>query len=326
VVQTRRSALGDPGKAVLGALNMELGHDYKQPDYPNQVWLSVVGRYNESLIKGRGLWNKLEAERTTLASDPSGLSTTLSAVRADYDRRYKNHYLSSVTRDEAEGTYITHSSSYLTPQERPEKPKETIFHSRIILPSNTLEIVHHYADRDAARIRDAQEAGKPLEERDQGYQRIGLASSEILWRQFLDVARDQFILRKDARARALATQIASVVVMQSVNVRTGQVVFVAYPDGEIWKTHDRTWTPEATEEEFKAILGTPNVAPAIYLLLDHLDEIGDRSIASITTRGGDDRIIDINFTPAPPAPTDHTTALVMVAILAALAGAGYFFW
>lgn len=324
VVQPRRSALGTPGKAVLGSLNQGLGYSYKSATYEADVWAGVQARYGTSVAKGRGLWAKLHRERRAFRTDPSGLSATLSAVRHDYDRRYRNHYLTSVSAEGDSGNYVAFSSGYTSPETKPAKPSETTYHNRILLSDNILELVHNYASQDEARLQD--EKAKGGADKEAGYRQIGLPSSEILWRQFMQVAREQFFVRREARAQALATQIAGVVVQQSVNVPTNQVVFVAYPDGEMWETHDRTWTPDATEEEFKAILATPNAAPAIFLLLDHLDELGDRSIASITTRGGKDRIIDIAFTLAPPAPSDYTVAMAMAALVAALTLSGYFFW
>ena len=77
-----------------------------------------------------------------------------------------------------------------------------------------------------------------------------------------------------------------------INDETQETVYMAYPDGKKWGDEDKVWRPD--QEEFMAVLGTPNARSSPHFLKDHLDQI-EKTIDKITTTSAEG--IDIDFTP-----------------------------
>jgi hypothetical protein len=293
-------------------VGISLKADLSDEERLNAIWSELNKRYASSAEKGARLWGQLTDQQRRLREDPGVLSASLQKVRADYERRYRDHYITAV-RSISPGFYEGRTEGFVST--KPEHPDPNVYLSKLNISERVIDVARAYANKDKARIEDQIEA-----EKGHGVPRIGLPASEVLWQQFLAAAREYFWYQKESRAKDLLGKIAGMRVSQAVNDPTLHVVFMAYPNGEFWETHDRIWRPG--QEEFNAILGTPLLGPAIYMLLDHLDEVGGRLIESITTTGGNDRFIDIRFA-EPPVSYDVAIALGMALIVTAVFGAWY---
>jgi len=79
-------------------------------------------------------------------------------------------------------------------------------------------------------------------------------------------------------------------VQNSVSLQAG---YMALPDGVTYQTA-HTWLPGS--DEFNAVLGTPNCSGAAFMLGDHVDETGGKSIRHIRATGeADASFNDVNF-------------------------------
>lgn len=305
----QRKRTTKPDDMSLRRLDQKLGTTGKMgsPERLEQVWQRLNALYDLNAGKGNALWKSLEDQQARYREEPAGLADSMQAIRAEYDRRYRRHYLTAVKPSSTPGQLKVETSGYEA--EKPDAPDPMVYWTNVDPDRKVINVIRAYATQDLARLRDdrLQATGQPFE-------KIGLPHSEILWQQLTDTAREHSRGREQ-RGQALLKDVSGIVVHQASNIVTKQVVFMAFPDGTDWDTHDHTWGSET--EEFKAILATPNVSMAAHMLRDHIDQVGGRLIDSITARGGSDHYIDINFTP-PPASYDRTllVGVFMAALLA----------
>jgi hypothetical protein len=290
--------------------NLGGDHPLGSPERLPAIWAGLRDVYATYLGKGQALWNRLQAALEDYDVDPSAMTASLQQLRGVYERRHREHYATAVR--EGEGGLHSVSSSGFVDKPPDAVPQPNIYLTNVDLTHGILNVIRSYATSDEARIHDVDEKRKSAEHVD-----IGLPLSEILWQQYLETARSTLWVVRDARARAMAQEISGITVHQSSNAITQQVVFMAYPDGTKWDTSDRTWMPDS--EEFKAILATPNVAMAVHMLLDHMDEIGGKTITKLVTRGNKDHYIDVPIE-KPPDPYEDLEALVFAAFLALAVG------
>jgi hypothetical protein len=311
VVQTRRIA--KPADTFwLRKYDQRLGVEGEKgsPERMDRIWHALEGLYDTYASKGEVLWAGLQAQQRRYQQDPAGLANSMQDIRAQYDRIYRRHYLTAIRQTGKRSVPKVETSGYV--EERPDAPDPMVYWSEIDVDKKVINVIRAYATKDLARIHDA-EGAKP----DEPYEKIGLQHSEILWQQLVETAREHFSGR-EKRGQELLKNVAGITVHQASNVITQQVVFMAYPDGSFWDTHDHEWT--AGSEEFKAILATPNASMAAHLLRDHIDQVGGRSISSITARGGKDHYLDIKFTE--PA-VSYERALLLAIFMAVLLGLIY---
>lgn len=243
--------------------------------------------YAKSLANGRAKWGLLQSQLARYGSDRrDALITELNEKRAGYARTWSEHYQTKFI--DKDGGVEAHTKGVKDLDSGPQTDKLPYF-NKPDPESNTIEAVANYAEKDEARA-----AG------------LGLSNSEVLWRQYLDAARRQYRFNAENRAQKKVGELERLQRSQVTTPVTKQVVNLAYPDGESWNNWEtkpalaltnRAWQPE--QEEFKAILGTQNVLPAVWLLMDHMDELGGKTIASIETR--DKEIIVAEFGPDPGA-------------------------
>ena len=98
----------------------------------------------------------------------------------------------------------------------------------------------------------------------------------------------------ESRTTEKMKELSNVVRKTLQNPIVQKVVYFCYPNGQYWNS-EMHWTPQ--DEEFYALLGTPNVAAAIFILIDHMDELGGKTIERIETTA--DQNINIIFGQAP---------------------------
>lgn len=290
-IQRRRSERPKGNQALFkldGQSNFGSGKPFGSEERASAVWIGLEGVYEASLRKGTQLWEQLNDAREDYGLSPNTVTSTLQAKRAIYEERFREHYATRVS-GLGGGVYETSTSGFVE-KDPDAQPKSNVYNNKMDLTTGTMHAVHDYATKDKARKHDAKHKGQP------GYEEIGLPNSEVMWQQYLAVARSQFWYDKENRARALMGKLSRFVVNQAVNPTTQQVVFMAYPNGSTTWFDPMTWDP--SQDEFKAILGTPNVAPAVFMMLDHVDEIGARTILEILTHGGPDQLINVEFGPS----------------------------
>jgi hypothetical protein len=243
--------------------------------------------YARSLANGRTKWALLQGQLARYGSDRrEALVTELNEKRAGYARTWNEHYPTKYINKD--GGVEAHTRGVKDLESGPQTDKLPYF-NKPDPESNTIEAVANYAEKDEAAA-----AG------------LGLRNSEVLWRQYLDVARQHYRVNAENRAQKKVGELERMQRSQVTTPVTRQVVNFAYPDGESWNNWEtrpalaltnRVW--QSDQEEFKAILGTQNVLPALWLLMDHMDELGGKTIASIATR--DEEIIVAEFGPDPGA-------------------------
>lgn len=240
-----------------------------------RVFDIVSAQYDDSLAKGRRLWASLLDHLIRYQTDRAALVQELTAKRQEYRQRWEQEYRS----ERRAGRVLTEG----LPPARGDAPRVAPrgYKNRMDLDANTIVAEGNYANDDPARL-----AGR------------GLNNSEILWQQYLGEVRARHGGAADAEDRT-AQKMAELGTIERMNLQNPvvqKVAYFCYPDGQYWNSA-RQWEPQ--DEEFHALLGTPNVAAAVHLLCDHVDELGGKTIARIVTTA--DQCIRIVFGPAPGA-------------------------
>ena len=222
--------------------------------------------YYKSLANGKKKWRLLQNQLARFSSKQrEELITELKIKREDFTQKWQNHY--QTKRIAKDKSVESHTKGVMNKEEGPQTDKLPYF-NKSHMESNTIEAVANYAEKDEAR-----NGG------------VGLNNSEILWRQYMDVARKQYFFNANKRTQKKMADLDRLQRSQVSTPSTKQVVHFAYPDNKSWKYQDKIW--KSTEEEFKAILGTENVVPTVWLLMDHMDELNGKTIESIETRDKD---------------------------------------
>jgi hypothetical protein len=240
------------------------------------VWNQCQTRYNKAKEKGYQREQDIDELKWKFSLGKNGVADDLEEVRKKYDETYKNSYLTHVRPNTGDGPVSISTIGYDGIKPPDDIAKVGQYDNRIDLEGGTILADNNKATEDPAR-----EAGK------------GLSNSEILWNQYHEVAKTRMEPEKIPESMA---NISKVIRVNVSNETSLQVVFMAYPDGDKWIGHGKEdWNPG--EEEYAAILGTPNAMGAAYLLIDHFDELGGKTLGIITTEpvgNGLDIIINFN--------------------------------
>ena len=224
--------------------------------------------YHQSLANGRAKWNLLNAQLDQYFSKDSNLLIEhIKAKRAEFDARWNTYYKTKYI--EKDGAIEAHTRGVKAQNE--PNPHKLPYFNKLHPKTNTIEAVAVYAEKDEARDTDH-----------------GLKSSEIMWQQYLSVIMNQYRYQSKELAMQKMKEIERSQISQVTTPATRLVVEFAYPDGEQWiNKHglqngvNKKWFPY--QEEFFAILGTQNVMPTVWLLIDHMDELNGKTISSIDT-------------------------------------------
>ena len=245
------------------------------------IWDHLNAAYDASLANGTRYWNNLSEKVEAYADDRDALIARLTLVRADYDRRYNAHYVTSVS-DEGH----TRTSGHL---ERTAESRADLGHydNTIDTTTGSISADWNYANRDPARLSDAAHRGED------DYVKKGLPNSEILWRQYFEASKKRFWVFKERRAKAAMTGLNRLKRHNVLNTTTLQAGYMALPNAHSYDTAHE-WEP--ADDDFKAVLGTPNCSGAAFMLADHIDEIGGKTIGRIRATGeGDAQLNNVNL-------------------------------
>lgn len=255
------------------------------------IWSHLLGVYNGCLAKGRVYWAKVEQRTDQYINDKPRLERELEAIRASYDERYHAHYRTTVKANGAVST------SGHVDNTAPLEGEGTAYSNQMDTARGRITASSNYAGRDAARLADTEAHAA----RTPDYKTRGLPNSEVLWRQYFAAARDRFWVMKDSRAQAAMRELSGIQRQNIVNVVTLQAAYMALPDGLDFTTA-HTWRPG--NDDFLAVIGTPNCAPAAHMVADHIDEMGGKTISYILSTGEANAqfagtCMDIEFEPLP---------------------------
>ena len=271
----------DGGHALIpqhpGLPLLEKGAPAKVND--RRIFEIVEMAYNESLQKGRHNWANLHVSLMRYQNDRQGLVNELTQKRAEYQRRWQEEYQTSFGKTNEGGRLVSTYGRVDEAQAAHGRSKGKGYNNTMFPELNTISAEGNYANDDPAR--DANR---------------GINNSEILWQQYLMTVRAQNSIfeNQEERTTAKMKELSKVIRKNLQNGRVQKVVYFCYPDGQKWNS-EMHWTPN--NEEFFALLGTPNVAAEVFLLIDHVDELGGKTIRRIETTA--DQTINIIFGQAP---------------------------
>jgi len=244
------------------------------------VWNHLKKEYSECLNKGTGYWNDLDemVSKYKENSTKGDVVSKLSNKRVGYDAKFQSNYSNTVTA--LGGTeYQVNTEGY----DPSSKPKPTVGTG-----SSDGDYVNSF-DIASGKITAAWNFGKS----DKAVMaNKGLNNSEILWDQYKLAAQEHYKhdSDKDDKVKQALKNISSMVRKTVINETTNAVMYMSYSDSQNWKRENLTLTPG--DEEFKALLGTPNCKSAAFMLKDHVDEL-EKTLDTIQVVKG--HSIDIKF-------------------------------
>jgi len=234
------------------------------------IWTYLKDLYNTNVGKGDGYWTALEGDITKYKdiSTKSNVVDPNTIKRGQYDSKFTANY-SSTVKHLGGAKYRVNTKGYNP--DTTSKPVvgdnayEGDYSNEFDIATGAVKAAWNMANFDKAL-----QAGK------------GLSNSEILWQQHQLAAEEHYKADLDKSTKVGQAQKGLSVVKRDtvINEETQQTVYMAYPDGKKWTDEDKDWVP--SQEEFKAILGTPNAKSSAFLLKDHLDQI-EKTIDKITT-------------------------------------------
>ena len=234
--------------------------------------------YQSHLVKGKKYLDTLEEAKKQYFKSPLEYVKKKQKQRDIHNANFAKNYVTSVTNsDNDSSTTARKVSSSGFVGERPSKPKENVYYNIIDPWEGRIRALDNYATKDEARKEDDKNINT------EGYKKKGLPNSEVLWQQGLASAKSQLWFPwfyGDSRAKKAMGGVKSMRRENIQNPLTRAVVFMSYPNGKVYWVENMTWQKDS--EEFEAVMGTPNAAPAIHMLTDHLDEIQHKNIADVT--------------------------------------------
>ncbi len=257
-----------PNKSKIGA-SSEKEKQEKMLDELDKI-------YDEHLKKGKKYLAGLQAAKVEYEKDQKTYAAKKQPQRSQYDDNFANNYVTAV-KNKQDGTTARSVASSGFVGKRPNQPKANVYENVIDPWGGTIRALDNYAERDEAREHDNKNI------KTENYKKRGLPNSEVLWQQGMASAKSQLWFPwyyGNQRSRSAMAGLKSIERENIQNPSTRAVVFMAYPNGKSYWSEDMTWGKES--EEFQAVMGTPNAAPAIHMMIDHLDEMSNKSIANVT--------------------------------------------
>jgi hypothetical protein len=259
-------------------------------DKGDAIWTHLTAIYNTNKDNGQRYWGEL----TKAITDYKDVDKKASVVggntgkRTGYDSRFGSNYSNTV--EGLGGTnYRVNTQGY--DSVKPVVPTGQYkgnYSNEFDVAGGAIKAAWNFGaskDRDTGVISyddEALEVGK------------GLNNSEVLWQQYQLAASQHFSgdLDQANKVQQAMKNITTIKRDTVINDETQETVYVAYPDGKKWGDEDKVWRPN--QEEFMAVLGTPNARSSPHFLKDHLDQI-EKTIDKITTTSAEG--IDIDFAP-----------------------------
>jgi hypothetical protein len=289
-VQFKKTVLGDGwNNRKIATENGDLL--YEQSDSEDlrrvKVWIHLNRTFDAHAAKGIRNWGQLQESVRSYQDDKETFTQDRLAARAAAKEKYEQHYKTNIndlatTGKRAETWGINEANPTI------EGQGQAAYYNKFNTEEGIIYGTSNSRKRDVVRMED--QANKDTE----GYEAKGLPNSEIIWQQYFEAAKSNYWVRKKSRAKTLMAKVKKMIRENVINVPTQQVVFMSYPNGELWDS-DKVWKPE--QIEFKAILGAPNAAAAAFMLKDHMDEVGGKTISQIKTTAGQN--LEIDFVAAP---------------------------
>ncbi len=257
------------------------------------IWKHLNNTFNDNQDKGQRYWNNLQQTITDYKDiyKKADVESKNKIKRSDYDKKFRENYSNTDPIPLSITNYRVNTEGYdpLTSSKPTVKTDiyEGNYSNEFDISSGSIKAAWNFAanvDRDTGKVTSYYD--KALEAKK------GLNNSEILWQQFQLAAKWHFQTDPSMESKVIdALKTISTIKRDTViNDETNEVVYMSYPNNEDWDT-DKEWRP--TQDEFFAILGTPNARSSPYFLMDHLDQIEKTIEKIITTSGGG---IDISFT------------------------------
>jgi|GEM_PF-4870441 len=241
------------------------------------IMLADLGKtYDDHLEKGKKYLAGLEDAKIEHSRDKKAYTDKKQPQRSAYDANFADNYVTAIKNDN-DGTTARSVSSSGFVGERPDRPRANVYENTIDPWGGTIRARDNYAEKDEARRHDTKN------EKTANYKKKGLPNSEVLWQQGMASAKSQLWFSWYKGAQRSRTAMAGIKSMERENIQnplTRAVVFMAYPNGTSYWSENMTWGKGS--EEFQAIMGTPNCAPAIHMMVDHLDEMSHNDIADVT--------------------------------------------
>jgi len=255
-----------------------------EADKATAVWAVLDKSYEDNKSKGAGLMTELSAKIDAykdIATKQAVIDTNSLKDTANAGKFNDNY---SHTATHIAGTnYRVNTDGYdpATTTKPTVDPGENegAYSNEFDVTSGKIKAAWNFAEFD-----DARKSNK------------GINNSEILWNQHKEAAKKHHTLDsdKDAKVNAAMKGISKIVRSTVINKDTKSTVYMAYPNGEKWTTADKSWTPG--NDDFNAILGTPNARSTPFLLIDHMHEL-EKTIDKIETKGSSDMEIDFKAIP-----------------------------
>ncbi len=264
----------------------------KLPEQGEAIWKHLNEMYTTNLQKGTGYWQDLQVAINNYRNWETRPQATNSNTvkRTGYDQLFNANY-SNTLENKTNDKYHVSSEGYDSANaQKPVVPtgqNKGNYSNLFDLGKGTIHAKWNFGaelDRDTGQVLyykdDALGAKK------------GVNNSEILWQQYKLAAKQKY--QTDNEVKQAMKSITRIKRETVINDETKETVYMAYPDGEDWDTTKKEWQPG--QEEFFAILGTPNAKSSVFFLKDHMDEI-EKTIRQIKTSGGS---LKIDYTPIPP--------------------------
>jgi hypothetical protein len=260
-------------RVTLGGMADEFQKLYarKKPQDNNEGFQWLKAYYDAAVVKGDKIWKAQMAALGSYLDDPAEFTRSRQAERVANAHAFATHY-ASVVSDSARfpGATAISSSGFanaVNPAAPPALGQDPPYQNAFDFGTGAVHAPHEYATKDAARL-----AG------------VGLKNSEVIWQQY----------QMTVQGVNSPAPISKFVSTDVVNEPTKAVLLIAYDDDVAPWHGQREWGPK--DPEFKALLGTPNVGAAAYMLIDHMDEMGGMTISRIrAVANGADRNIEIIY-------------------------------
>lgn len=201
--------------------------------------------------------------------------------RTEFDRRFEQSYYNEAQKvNGSTGKYKTFTSSDLTPI---NDKRRYDYQNTINFESGTIEADSNFAYEVDDYDWTPTKSDKALIENQ------GLPGSEILWQQAKLAAKRHLPGGTNTEIEDELKKISTISRRSVINHETIVVLTMAYPDGKFWPEVE-SFKPG--DDDFFAVLGTPNARSSARFLIDHMDQL-EKTIDRIDANG----YLDIKFKP-----------------------------
>lgn len=210
--------------------------------------------------RNRQRGQRIKAEIEALKTDP-GSKVVKSQESARSDQIHTANYETRAAPQATEGHYVGMT--------RAAEGTEDAYTNNLYVPDGAIVTNSNHAKKDPNRIKEEY-----------------LNNSEVFWQQWKEAvdADTQTGPFKNTRKKYKQKQLREVIRTSIMNPETLLTVHYALPDDQYFQT-GTTVTFGPDQEEFEALLGTPNGRGVGHLLKDHFHEMSRKSFGDVTVLG-----------------------------------------